>query len=80
MATFASNINRIQQVLNAAQRYNRKVVVTGRSMLKNIEISRSLGYLNFKDGLIVPIEEANVLQEKKLVIICTGTRVSPCRR
>ncbi len=77
VATFASNISRIQQVLNVAQKFNRKVVISGRSMQKNIEIARSLGYLDYKDNLIVDLKEARVIPDKKLVIICTGTQGEP---
>ncbi len=77
VATFASNIHRIQQVLDVAQRFSRKVAISGYSMLKNIEISNSLGYLNFRDDLIINIEEANSLPNKKVVIICTGTQGEP---
>jgi ribonuclease J len=77
VATFASNINRIQQVLDAAQRFNKKVVVSGRSMIHNIEISQSLGYLTFKEGLIVDLKEVKALPDKKIVIICTGTQGEP---
>jgi ribonuclease J len=77
VATFASNINRIQQVLDAAAKYNRKIVVSGRTMLKNIEIARSLGYLVFKDNLIVELSEAKTIQAKRLVVLCTGTQGEP---
>ena len=77
LATFASNINRIQQVLDAAQKFNRKVVISGRSMQKNIEIAKTLGYLSFKDNLIIELGEAKATQDKKLVIICTGTQGEP---
>ncbi|MFW6365381.1 MAG: ribonuclease J, partial [Spirochaetota bacterium] len=77
VATFASNINRIQQVLNTAQKYNRKVIISGRSMQMNIEIARSLGYLTYKDGLIVDLKEASTLPHRKQTIICTGTQGEP---
>ena len=77
VATFASNINRIQQVLDAAAKFNRKVVISGRSMINNINIAKELGYLNFRDGLIVELNEAKILQDRKLVIICTGTQGEP---
>ncbi|HNX57989.1 MAG TPA: ribonuclease J, partial [Spirochaetota bacterium] len=77
VATFASNINRIQQVLDAAQKYNRKVVITGKTMQKNIEIARSLGYLTYSDNLIIELNEAKATQNKKLVVICTGSQGEP---
>lgn len=77
VATFASNINRIQQVLDAAAKFNRKVVISGRSMINNIEIARELGYLTYKDGLILELNEAKSMQDKKMVLICTGTQGEP---
>jgi len=77
VATFSTNINRIQQVLNAAQKYNRKVVVSGRAMLNNIEIAKKLGYLKFKDDLLVNVSELKVLQDKKIIVLCTGTQGEP---
>ncbi len=77
VASFASNINRIQQILDIAKRYHRKVVLTGFSMIKNVEISRTLGYLNIKDDILVSLEEANQLPDKKLVIIGTGSQGEP---
>ncbi|MCU0846390.1 MAG: ribonuclease J [Spirochaetes bacterium] len=77
VATFASNIHRIQQVLDVAQRYNRKVVISGLTMQKNVEIATDLGYLTYKSGLIIEIQEAGKMPDKKLVIICTGTQGEP---
>ncbi|MBN1501313.1 MAG: ribonuclease J [Spirochaetes bacterium] len=77
VATFASNINRIQQVLDSCKRYNRKVVISGRTMVKNIEIARDLGYLSYKDEIIIEPEAASKLPDKKVVIICTGTQGEP---
>lgn len=77
VATFASNISRIQQVLDIAQRYNRRVVVSGSTMHKNIEIAKELGYLSHKDGIIIEMKEAERNQDKKLVVLCTGTQGEP---
>lgn len=77
VASFASNIHRIQQVLDAAQKYNKKVVISGTTMLKNVEIAKTLGYLSFKEDLIIDIKEANSLPNKKLIIICTGSQGEP---
>ena len=77
VATFASNIHRIQQVLDVAQRFNRKVVISGLTMLKNIEIASTLGYLSYKEDLIIEINEANNLPNKKIVIIGTGSQGEP---
>ncbi len=77
VATFASNINRIQQVLDSCRKYNRKVIISGRTMVKNIEIARDLGYLNYKDDIIIEAEHASKFPDKKIVIICTGTQGEP---
>ena len=77
VATFASNIHRIQQVLDVAQRFNRKVAISGYSMLKNVEISTTLGFLNYREDLFVTMEEAATLPDKKVVVICTGTQGEP---
>lgn len=77
VATFASNIHRIQQVLDIAQKYNRHVVISGLSMLKNIEIAHSLGYLSYREGLIIDIATAASLPAKKTVIIGTGSQGEP---
>lgn len=77
IATFASNIHRIQQVLDVAQIYNKSVVISGMTMLKNVEIARSLGYLNFRDDLIISFEKASSLPSKKIVIIGTGSQGEP---
>lgn len=77
VATFASNIHRIQQVMDVAQRYNRKVVISGLTMQKNVEIANSLGYLNYRSDLIVDVSKAGSLPNKKLVIIGTGSQGEP---
>ena len=77
VATFASNIHRIQQVMDVAQRYNRKVVISGLTMQKNVEIANSLGYLNYRSDLVVDISKAGSLPNKKLVIIGTGSQGEP---
>lgn len=77
VATFASNIHRIQQVMDVAQRYNRKVVISGLTMQKNVEIANSLGYLNYRSDLILDVSKAGSLPNKKLVIIGTGSQGEP---
>ncbi|TAL30657.1 MAG: ribonuclease J [Spirochaetes bacterium] len=77
VATFASNIHRIQQVLDAARKYNRKVVFSGTTMIKNVEIAKNLGYLTYKDNLVVDIKQAGSIPQKRLVVICTGSQGEP---
>ncbi len=77
IASFASNIQRIQQIFDTAFKYNRKVVISGLTMIKNIEIARELGFLNVRDDLMVGIDDAGKLPPKKIVIIGTGTQGEP---
>ncbi len=77
VASFASNIQRLQQVFDIAVKYNRRVVISGFTMQKNIEIAKNLGFLEIKEDLIVSIDEAGRLPDKKLVIIGTGTQGEP---
>ncbi len=77
VASFASNIQRIQQVMDTAQKYNRKVVISGLTMQKNIEIANTLGFLDIKDDLVISMDEAGRLPNKKIVIIGTGTQGEP---
>lgn len=77
VACFASNIHRIQQVLDAAHRYNRKVAFSGSTVQKNFEIASNLGYLTVRDELIIDIKKASGLPDKKVVVICTGSQGEP---
>ena len=77
IATFASLISRVQQVVDAAVFTNRKVFVTGRSMIDNVQMARQLGYLNAPDGVIVGVEEMRNTAPSKLVIITTGSQGEP---
>ncbi|MFW6306489.1 MAG: ribonuclease J, partial [Bacillota bacterium] len=77
LATFASNIHRIQQVINAALKYNRKVAFTGRSMINNVEIARNLGYLSVPDDMIVNIRNCSDVPDNKIVLLTTGSQGEP---
>jgi ribonuclease J len=74
---FASNIHRVQQVIDAAKVYNRKVVLVGRSMRKNINIGRMLGHIEVPDGMLVQPREARDFPDEKLVIVSTGSQGEP---
>ena len=76
-ANFSTNISRIQQVFNSAAKYNRKVIVTGRSMVNNIEIALSLGYLKIQPKIIIKSEQAKKYPDNQIVVLTTG---SPGRR
>ncbi|MBQ3022532.1 MAG: ribonuclease J [Clostridia bacterium] len=74
VATFASNVDRVQQVINAAVRNRRKVAVSGRSMVNIIEVASTLGYLKIPEGTMIPIEDVKKYQDHQLVIITTGSQ------
>lgn len=77
VATFASLISRIQQVVNCAIRYQRKVAVTGYSMVENVRMAQELGYLSIPPGILVDLEEVDHLPPHKVVVIATGTQGEP---
>jgi ribonuclease J len=77
IATFASNIARIQQVLDAAATFDRKVAVIGRSMEQNFRIAGDLGYLKYASDQIVPKDRIGDVQDGKIVIATTGSQGEP---
>ncbi len=77
IASFASHIHRMQQICDAAVACNRKVVVTGRSMIQNTDIARKLGYLNIDDKDLVDAYELSGLPPEKVVVMCTGSQGEP---
>ena len=77
VATFASNIYRIQQIIELAMESGRKVAVNGRSMVSNTEMARELGYIRVPDYVLVDIEEINKYPPEKLVLITTGSQGEP---
>lgn len=77
VATFASNIHRVQQVFDTAVRYRRKVAVVGRSMISNVETATELGYLTYPDSAYVEIEELDSLAADRIVIVSTGSQGEP---
>lgn len=77
VSSFASHIHRIQQVIDAAHLYNRKVAFVGRSMVRNMKTARELGYLNVPRGLLVDFKELDKMDPKKAVMICTGSQGEP---
>ena len=74
VTTFASNVDRIQQVINTAARYGRKVAVTGRSMENILRVSTGLGYMNIPKNTLVELNQLKGLPKDKLVVICTGSQ------
>lgn len=77
VATFASNIQRIQQVIRAAVVVGRKVIVTGRSMLSNIAVARSLGYLDIPADTLVDVRDLSNYPRDKLLVLSTGSQGEP---
>ena len=77
VATFASNIHRIQQVFEAAYQTNRKVTVIGRSMVNVVTIANELGYLDIPEGMLIEPEEVNRLPADQVAILSTGSQGEP---
>ena len=77
VATFSSNVHRIQQICDAAVRYGRKVAVMGRSMVNVVNISLKLNYLNVPEGVLIDIDEIRNYTNDKIVVICTGSQGEP---
>ena len=74
VATFASNVHRVQQIVNCAIKYGRKIAVCGRSMINMIETARELGYMDCPDNLFIDIDVINNYTDDKLLIITTGSQ------
>jgi ribonuclease J len=74
IATFASNVDRVQQIINSAAKYKRKVVIEGRSMVNIISTASELGYLDIPDGTLIDIENMKNYTDEQLVLITTGSQ------
>ena len=74
ITTFASNVHRLQQIINVAAKYNRKVAITGRSMENVLRVSTVLGYMDIPENVMVDIEQINKLPKNQVVIISTGSQ------
>ncbi len=74
ITTFASNVDRLQQIINVAARYGRKVAVTGRSMENAMKVSAELGYMNIPDGVVMDLAHIKSLPKEKVCIITTGSQ------
>ncbi|MFJ2819486.1 ribonuclease J [Streptomyces toxytricini] len=77
VASFASHVHRIQQVLDAAHEYGRRVAFVGRSMVRNMGIARDLGYLRVPQGLVVDVKTLDDLPDDEVVLVCTGSQGEP---
>lgn len=77
IATFASNISRVQQIINCAEKYGRKVAFSGRSMINYITVAMKLGYINIPDGIVIDIDLLNKYPSEKIVLVTTGSQGEP---
>jgi len=77
IATFASNVHRVQQIINAAHKCNRKVAVSGRSMLNVLEVAVALGYTKVPSGVLINIDDIKKYKPSQLVIMTTGSQGEP---
>lgn len=77
IATFASNVHRIKQAIDAAIKFEKKVSIVGRSMENVTAISQEIGYLNIPDGMLIPLNEINNYPSEEMVIITTGSQGEP---
>lgn len=77
VATFSSNVHRIQQIVDAAVKYKRKVAVIGRSMVNVVGIAQELGYLKIPEGVLIDIDETNNYRPNQIVICTTGSQGEP---
>ena len=77
IATFASNVHRIQQIVDAAVKTGRKVAVFGRSMVNVVTVAEQLGYLTVKPGTIIEVEQMRGYSDEQLVLVCTGSQGEP---
>ena len=74
VATFASNVDRVQQIINSAAKYGRKVIIEGRSMVNIVNIAHELGYINIPDNTLIDIEQINNYTDEQIVLCTTGSQ------
>ncbi len=77
VATFASNVDRVQQIVNSAHKYGRKVVVEGRSMVNIVSTAVELGYISVPDNILIDIEQMKNYTDEQIVLITTGSQGEP---
>src|SRR3954465_1057406 len=77
VASFASHVHRVQQVLDAAYTHNRRVALVGRSMVRNMGIASELGYLTVPDGVLIDLKQVDTLRDDEIVLMCTGSQGEP---
>ncbi|WP_456786458.1 ribonuclease J [Cellulomonas sp. P5_C5] len=77
VASFASHVHRVQQVLDAAYAHQRRVALVGRSMVRNMGIAADLGYLKVPDGVLIDLKQVDTLRDDEIVLMCTGSQGEP---
>ena len=77
IATFSSHVHRMQQIFTAAEMYNRKVALIGRSMLNTFSVANSLGYINMNPSTLIDINDINKYEPEEVVILTTGSQAEP---
>jgi ribonuclease J len=77
VATFASNISRIQQAIEVAHKHGRRVTIAGRSMSNNVRMAMELGYLRVPDGALAAVDEIRSMPDEQVAIVCTGSQGEP---
>lgn len=77
ISTFASNVNRVQQIIDAAVETGRKLVLLGRSMVNVVSVAEELGYLNLPEGLLIDATETEKFPPEKIAVLCTGSQGEP---
>lgn len=77
VATFASNLHRVQQIIYAAEKYNKKVALSGRSMINNVKIASDLGYLKVKNNTLIDMKNVKNYADDEIVVLSTGTQGEP---
>ncbi|MCG7345879.1 ribonuclease J [Sporosarcina sp. ACRSL] len=77
ISTFASNVHRIQQIVEAAEMTNRKIALLGRSMVNVVAVAEELGYLTIPEGMLIEQQEIDRMDPERVVIICTGSQGEP---
>ncbi len=77
VSTFASNVHRLQHVIDAAQQTNRKLLLLGRSMVNVVSVAEELGHLNIPEGMLVEVKEASEMPRDRIAVLCTGSQGEP---
>ncbi|MGL5312072.1 MAG: ribonuclease J [Peptostreptococcaceae bacterium] len=77
VATFASNIHRLQQIINTSEKFNRKIAVSGRSMVNVVGVATELGYLNIPENMLIDLNDIHKYEDNEVVLITTGSQGEP---